>query len=76
MLDVEYGKMGHGKLAKLGFDSFEVVGDALVEFYSGFGEFELKVIDDWETHVRVHLFVASSTHQLAFCGAFCFEPAR
>ncbi|XP_021294012.1 pentatricopeptide repeat-containing protein At1g11290, chloroplastic-like [Herrania umbratica] len=46
LLDVECGKMVHGQLAKLGFDSFEVVGDALVEFYRGFGEFEQKVVDE------------------------------
>ncbi|XVF25435.1 hypothetical protein REPUB_Repub13aG0212100 [Reevesia pubescens] len=45
LLDVEFGKMVHVQLAKLGFDSFEVVDDALVEFYRGFGEFELKVVD-------------------------------
>ncbi|XWS19877.1 hypothetical protein CRYUN_Cryun31cG0053900 [Craigia yunnanensis] len=44
--DVEYGKMVHGQLAKLGFDSFEVVGDALMEFYGGFSEFERKVVDE------------------------------
>ncbi|XP_022715503.1 pentatricopeptide repeat-containing protein At1g11290, chloroplastic-like [Durio zibethinus] len=46
LLDVEYGKMVHGQLAKLGFDSFEVVGNALLEFYSGFSGFEQKVVDE------------------------------
>lgn len=38
--------MVHGQLAKLGFESFDVVGDALVEFYRGFSEFEQKVVDE------------------------------
>ncbi|MBA0756561.1 hypothetical protein Gogos_020234 [Gossypium gossypioides] len=44
--EADYGKMVHGQLAKLGFDSFEVVGDALVEYYWGGGEFEHKVVDE------------------------------
>ncbi|OMO70338.1 hypothetical protein CCACVL1_18975 [Corchorus capsularis] len=46
LFDVDYGKMVHGQLAKLGFDSFEVVNDALMEFYRGFGEFEQEVVDE------------------------------
>ncbi|GLU14017.1 hypothetical protein SLE2022_306130 [Rubroshorea leprosula] len=40
LLDTEYGKRVHGCLVKLGFDSFGIIGDALVELYWGCSEFE------------------------------------
>lgn len=38
--DVEYGKKVHGHLVKLGFDSFDLVGIALVDMYRNCGDFE------------------------------------
>ena len=36
--DVEYGKRVHGQVVKLGFDSYDLVGNALVEMYRRCGD--------------------------------------
>ncbi|OMO65766.1 hypothetical protein COLO4_31029 [Corchorus olitorius] len=59
LFDVDYGKMVHGQLAKLGFDSFEVVNDALLEFYRGFGKiFENltnKTVVSWSSMIKGYI---------------------
>ncbi|KAL4387175.1 hypothetical protein GQ457_09G004000 [Hibiscus cannabinus] len=65
--EAEYGKMVHGQLIKLGFDSFETVVDALLEFYRGFGEFEHKVVD--EKPVRDLGYWKSLISEASQCGS-------
>ncbi|KAE8674213.1 mediator of RNA polymerase II transcription subunit 16-like [Hibiscus syriacus] len=50
--EVEYGKMVHGQLTKLGFDSFEVVVDALLEFeHKVVDEKPVRYLDCWKSLV-------------------------